>query len=162
MATLYVMIGIPGSGKSTYAKNIPNATVVSSDEIRYELTGDYSNLTKDKQVFSLLEKRILDLLKAGKDAVYDATNINLTKRRKITAKYSDLAKIVYIYMDTSLKTALERNKKRERKVPEDVIRSMYRNLKTPSFAYENFNKLIIVNPSGKEVVNYPKKRVEEE
>ena len=65
-------------------------------------------------------------------------------------------------MDTSLKTALERNKKRERKVPEDVIRNMYRNFKTPSFAYENFNKLIIVNPSGKEVVNYPKKRVEEE
>jgi predicted kinase len=148
------MIGIPGSGKSTYAKNISNATVISSDEIRHELTGDYSNLTKDKQVFPLLEKRILDLLEAGKDAVYDATNINLTKRRKITAKYSDLAKIVYVFMDTPLKVALERNKKRERKVPEDVIKNMYKYLKKPNIVYDNYDKLIIIKPNGKEEVKY--------
>ena len=154
MPILYVMIGIPGSGKSTYAKNIPNTTVVSSDEIRHELTGDYSNLTKDKQVFPLLEKRILDLLKAGKDAVYDATNINLTKRRKITAKYSDLAKIVYIFMDTPLKVALERNRNRERKVPEDVIRNMYKYLKKSNIVYDNYDKLIIIKPNGKEETRY--------
>ena len=65
-------------------------------------------------------------------------------------------------MDTPLKVALERNRNRERKVPEDVIRNMYKYLKTPSFAYENFNKLIIVDYNGKEEVNYPKKKVEEE
>ena len=40
-STLYVMIGVPGAGKSTFArnvlKNINNAMYVSRDSIRYSL-----------------------------------------------------------------------------------------------------------------------------
>ena len=32
--TFYMMVGVPGSGKTTYARQIPNATVLSSDDIR--------------------------------------------------------------------------------------------------------------------------------
>lgn len=38
MATLYVMVGLPGSGKSYWAKSF-NCPIVSSDTIRKELSG---------------------------------------------------------------------------------------------------------------------------
>ena len=34
--TFYMMVGVPCSGKTTYARQIPNATVLSSDDIRAE------------------------------------------------------------------------------------------------------------------------------
>ena len=38
--TFYMMVGVPGSGKTTYARQIPNATVLSSDDIRAEIGAD--------------------------------------------------------------------------------------------------------------------------
>ena len=41
---LYILIGIPGSGKTYYANkflNKTNTVIVSTDEIRKELTGTY-------------------------------------------------------------------------------------------------------------------------
>lgn len=35
-----MMVGVPGSGKTTYARQIPNATVLSSDDIRAEIGAD--------------------------------------------------------------------------------------------------------------------------
>ena len=43
--TFTMMVGLPGSGKSTYAKELAertNAKICSSDAIREELTGDIS------------------------------------------------------------------------------------------------------------------------
>ena len=40
MATLYIMIGIPGAGKTTYAKNsISHAEYIGADALRKELYG---------------------------------------------------------------------------------------------------------------------------
>ena len=61
---LIVMVGLPGSGKSTYAKELIKKgradIILSSDAIREELTGDESNQTVNDKVFKLLYQRMND------------------------------------------------------------------------------------------------------
>lgn len=52
--TFYMMVGVPGSGKTTYAHQIPNATVLSSDDIRAEIGADGGDKKMHKQVFDIL------------------------------------------------------------------------------------------------------------
>ena len=79
-----MMVGLPGSGKSTYAKQLSeetNAVICSSDTIREELYGDENSQDNNDEVFKILHSRIKENLKNGKNVIYDATNIN-SKRRK--------------------------------------------------------------------------------
>lgn len=79
-----MLCGLPGSGKSTYAKKLSQETksiVCSSDAIREELCGDENLQENNEDVFKILHKRIKENLKIGNNVVYDATNINSKRRR---------------------------------------------------------------------------------
>lgn len=82
--TFYMMVGVPGSGKSTYARQIPDATVLSSDDIRAEIGADGGDKKMHKQVFTILHERVKEALSAGNDVVYDATNL-----RQFPSPYGD-------------------------------------------------------------------------
>ena len=73
MQCFYMMVGLPGSGKSWYAENkLPDAVIHSSDTIREELLSDISDQNHQELVFQTLHDRVLSDLRAGKDVVYDA------------------------------------------------------------------------------------------
>ena len=78
-----MVVGLPGSGKSTYIKNHfnENLHVHSSDVIREELSGDVNNQKINAQVFETLHKRVKDDLKNRISCFYDATNISWKKRK---------------------------------------------------------------------------------
>lgn len=60
MNKLYMMIGLPASGKSTIAKELSeseDAVIVSSDEIRKEF-GDINDQSQNTKVFEEVEKRL--------------------------------------------------------------------------------------------------------
>jgi len=80
---LILPVGISGSGKSTWIKSQTdqNTVVVSPDEIRRELTGNISDQTKNNEVFALANKRAADALNAGKNVIFDATNIASRNRK---------------------------------------------------------------------------------
>lgn len=85
MNTLYMMCGLPGSGKSLYAKEISkvkNAKIYSSDELRKEMFGNVSDTKHNSDLFQELHKRIKNELFKGKNVIYDATNLS-HKRRKV-------------------------------------------------------------------------------
>ena len=77
-----MLVGIPGSGKSTYLKklNIQNVIVVSPDDIRREITGSISDQSRNWDVRKITEERINQYLSKGKYVILDATNVN-TKLR---------------------------------------------------------------------------------
>ena len=87
---MFIMLcGLPGSGKSTFAKQIikmaesqdKEAYVVSSDAIREELWGDERIQREPEKVFDLAHKRIMHALRADYDyVVFDATNIKRKNR----------------------------------------------------------------------------------
>lgn len=134
---LYVMVGIPASGKSTYAAKIPNAVIHSSDALREELFGDVNYQGNNPLLFRTLHKRILSDLKEGKNVVYDATNIYSRNRIKFLRelRYNHInAYKVCVWMDINPGICVCNNKYRERNVPEDVIDNMYIHLQVPKMS----------------------------
>lgn len=70
MPTLYMMVGLPGSGKSYFAENaLIGVTVHSSDKIREEILGDITDQSRQELVFQTLHNRVLADLIHGKDTV---------------------------------------------------------------------------------------------
>jgi len=142
---MYMMIGLPASGKSTIAKQISEsegAIIVSSDEIRKEM-GDENDQTNNEKVFKEVEKRLKEYLSQGKDVIFDATNINYKRRRDWLNRFNkfDIEKIA-VLVATTYEECLERNDKRKRRVPEGVIERMYFNFYVPQY-YEGFDDIQI-------------------
>lgn len=77
-----ILIGLPASGKSTYAEKIKNdnTVVLSSDSIRKEIYGNESIQGNPKEIFDTLYSRMRSALSENKDVIVDATNINIRDR----------------------------------------------------------------------------------
>ena len=72
----YMLVGLPGSGKSKIAEEYrERAYICSSDALRKELFGDEADQKHNEEVFAELHKRIKMFLRNGFDTVYDACNI---------------------------------------------------------------------------------------
>ena len=91
MKTLIVLSAMPGSGKSTWAKQYlaehSHTYVVSSDAIRYELTGQSQDFSKQKEVWELFSLRIHEYAQKYDDVtvILDALN-DLNVLREIYVK----------------------------------------------------------------------------
>ena len=140
MNKLYIMIGIPGSGKSTYAKKrFPNAIYVSRDEIRFDLVSENEEyFSKENEVFTKFVNIINSNLKAGKDVVADATHLNPRSRTKLFSHLNidpTKTEIIAVVMRTPLEVCLNRNENRKGTrsyVPPQVIKNMYSSFKEPT------------------------------
>lgn len=149
MTTLYMLIGLPGSGKSFYAKSLSEETgaiIHSSDAIREELLGSEEDQSESPKVFELLHCRVKKDLDDGRDVIYDATNINSKRRRAFLQeliKYD--CKKIAIFIATPYEKCLERNNTRNRKVPEHVIKRMYMSFNVPC-TQEGFDEVRVIYP----------------
>ena len=137
MTKLFMMIGLPASGKSTLAEQIAkseDAEIVSSDNIRKELYGDENIQGDNNKVFRILQERIINGLKNNKNMIYDATNINYKRRMAFLQKIRKLKiEKIAIMVATPYEQCLIRNSQRERQVPEEVIKRMYFNFYVPQY-----------------------------
>lgn len=142
-----MLIGIPGSGKSQEAEFIAkeyDAVIHSSDKLREEIFGDINHQTNNGKLFAELHARIGRDLKAEKNVIYDATNINSKKRMAFLKTLRNVkCEKIGIIMATPYAQCLENNKNRERSIPEEVIKRMYMNFQTPYY-YEGFDLIQIV------------------
>lgn len=124
MNELIMLVGLPASGKSTWAKEYsethPDYIVHSSDKLREEMYGDNYDDADNSKVFEELHRRILEDLKMH-SVIYDATN--LVKKRRVHF-LKGVPKHVYKTCIMFLKTyekCLKDNSKRENSVPDEVI-----------------------------------------
>lgn len=137
MTTIYTLVGLPASGKSTFAQTVENCVVVSSDEIREQLFGSAECQNNPKLVFDTARKRIAEALRNNKNVVFDATNIN-HRARKLALNFE--AYQVAVFFTTSVEECKKRNAQRERQVPESVIDRMADKLIAPTIG-EGFDEI---------------------
>ena len=144
---LYIMCGLPASGKTTKAKEIvaeEGAEYVSSDEIRKELYGDESCQSDNQKVFEHYYKRMNQYLSEGKDVVIDSTNVTLKSRKRIIAECKiNCVKLLYM-IATPIEYCYENDSKRERHVGKEVIDKFWKSFQFPQ-EFEGFDGVNIVN-----------------
>ena len=152
MSKLYIMIGIPASGKDWYIEHHKKDgdVVLSSDAIRAEF-GDVNDQSQNQLVFSTLYKRMRTALYKQKDVWFNATNVTAKNRSyaiKCGKQYN--AEIIGIMMLTPLEQCIENEKLRERKVGVEVMNKFIDRFENPLYT-EGFSKIITVM-EGKEYV----------
>ncbi len=148
---LVMLVGIAGSGKSSYAQYLLQEhtvdIVVSSDALRAELYGDENDQTHNTEVFNEVHKRIRKALKEGKSVCYDATNLSSKRRMNFLKQISDLdIEKCCALMMASFDDCVMRQCSRERKVPEEVIRKQITQFQCP-YWYEGWDDIDIVHTS---------------
>lgn len=157
MATLYVMVGLPASGKSYWAreKAKPYDVIVSSDSIREELYGDASIQDDPGRVFNIMFQRTRAALHAGRTTFYDATNINAKRRinflKSLKKLFPDLH-CICVVVATPIDVCQERNSERERVVPTYVIDRMLRQFEVPCKA-EGWDEILVVHYESKNTLD---------
>src|SRR5919205_1184080 len=84
--SLVVLIGVSGSGKSTFARTHFRPTeVLSSDACRGLVSDDENNQAATTDAFDVLHFIARKRLAAGRLTVVDATNVQVESRRPLVA-----------------------------------------------------------------------------
>ena len=136
MTTLTITVGIPGCGKSTLAEKLKAEgtidVILSSDDIRQELTGDIENQDANAQVFKTLYRRVEGGLAQDLNVLVDATNLKPSYRRHLNEIAAGIRwtpaieRQALLFLDSfDFDLCQARNLARERVVPEFVMRRFH-------------------------------------
>ena len=133
MKNLILTLGIPASGKTTWAKqHVTDASTktkrVNRDDLRMMLDVEQFN-PKNEDFITKVQHKIIDIsLRSGFDVVVDDTNLNAKFRLALHKIADDIGDVIVLEkaFNTPLSTCLERNAKRPegQRVPVDVIINM--------------------------------------
>jgi predicted kinase len=143
-------IGLPGSGKSSWFKR-HNITPLSSDLLRALLFDDPTEQRFQDLIFSNLRSMLRARLIAARPMNYvDATNLTPHERASwIKLAHDYRYEVQAVFFDVPTEVCLERNRKRQRSVPEDVMQRMAAKLRAPTFE-EGFTKITVVKVKKKD------------
>ena len=140
MKTLIILSAMPGSGKSTWANKYkeehPHTLIVSSDQIRYELTGTTQDFSKQKEVWELFSLRIHEYAKRYDDVtvILDAlTDLNVL-REKYVKENPEFDKYVLVLFPRTVEQIRYFNKQRKESsvVPDDQLELLINKWEEPS------------------------------
>jgi predicted kinase len=137
MLTVYFTIGLPASGKSTWAKakvdKSPNAIKrVNKDELRAMLDNSYFSKGNEKFVLNIQDQIIKASLEEGKHVIVDNTHLAPKHEARIRELIKGLAILEVVdFRHVTLETCIKRDLQRFNSVGEKVIRDMYNQFIAP-------------------------------
>lgn len=152
MADLYLMCGVPGSGKSTYLKNnvIENefTVIISRDKIRFSIVKpDEPYFSHEDEVCEKFWTAINEALAANKTVWVDQTSLTPKARKWLLQHIKGYEHANIVWIDEDLETCLKRNELRRGTrayVPRSAIRRMYLQFIKPSLD-EDFDNIYYYN-----------------
>lgn len=151
---VYMLIGAPGCGKSTYRRKLlnehPDAAVVSMDDLRLSWYGSsydeaYIASTKDKKFRAKIDKVYIETLRENDVVILDNTHTAAKARRGwlAPARARDF-RVTAVLFPADLVTIVNRQKTREDKVvPKHVVDNMYGRMSLPMIG--DFDDVIVVD-----------------
>jgi predicted kinase len=131
--TVTMMSGLPGSGKNAWlAANHPDLPVVSLDDVRRDLRIDPAD--DQGEVIQGARERCREFLRSSRSFAFNATNLlRQTRQRWIDLFANYNARIEVVYIEPPLPTILDQNSRRERPVPEKIIRGLADRYEPPTW-----------------------------
>ena len=139
------MVGVPGSGKSTYLNRLA-VNAISSDAVRLLLADDATIQTIHERVFATMRYILRHRIAIGRPVSYlDATHLTVAER----APYVSIARaygcdLEAVFFDVPVEVCQQRNRRRRRVVPEEAIEAMQLKLVPPTVE-EGFSRIIVVS-----------------
>ena len=163
MAKLIVLSGVPGSGKSYFAdafrKEVGNGHVyvVSSDALRYEVTGNQQNMEEDKLVWKLFYGMAhVYAMDKGGICIMDATNSVCKYRVGITEPFKKMYDEIHLVaFDLDRDTVRSQNLNRLFPVKPEVLEMLFDKYEAPNEKdYQFFDSVTIIKDHNiLEVIN---------
>lgn len=136
MPKLLMLRGIPGSGKTTYARDLVEKmgyVRVNKDDLRKMLHNGQHSQSKEEMVLEIRDLIVTHALKEGKNVVVDDTNIHPKHEKQLAQIAFDLSKTKKVsfkvfddFLKTPVEQCIENDLKRFDSVGEQVIRKMHR------------------------------------
>jgi len=153
MPVAIFLIGIPGSGKTTYISNFlkdenrDDWIIISSDDYIQEqsekvgLTYSEGFSMFIKAATKHVEETSLAAAKAGKNIIWDQTNLNVKSRRHRVSIFKTHKKVAVIFpvpMDLQIRLASRPGKS----IPDNVIENMIKTYEEPTVS-EGFDTIVM-------------------
>lgn len=150
-AKIFILIGVPMSGKSTWIKNnYPNTKVISRDNIVLEVHGsnDYNKAFKEvnhKEVDKLLNSRLISASQSNEDVIIDMTNMTSKRRKSTLRHFTNFYKEAIVFPILSDDEYERRNNIRtvteNKSIPLSILKSMMDTYEPPT-KEEGFDDIV--------------------
>lgn len=150
MPTLYVLVGVPGAGKSTWVENqkwTKECAYISTDkhveEYAVSVSKTYNEVFKDYMptAVKLMTNDVIEARKAGKDIIWDQTSTSVKSRKKKFNMLTDYRKIAVVFPTPETNELIKRLASRPGKnIPTHVMRKMIDCFQMPTVE-EGFNEI---------------------
>jgi predicted kinase len=153
MPTVYMMVGVPASGKSTFITNSPemNHLPVASTDKYIEYFANFSGKTYD-EVFSetigiaskYMDAVIGEYVKTEVSFIWDQTNLTAKSRAKKLARVPKHWKKVAVYIALPDEAEHERRlaSRPGKTIPKKILEDMKKQLEVPDLLNENFDRIM--------------------
>jgi predicted kinase len=131
-ARVVMMSGLPGSGKDHWVRShLPDSPVISLDALRSEL--DIDPTDEQGPVLEAARARARELLRQGRDFVWNATNLSRQFRSSLIELFAGYgAHVRIVYLEVPEQTLLAQNRRREAVVPQRAIDRMIDRWEVPT------------------------------
>lgn len=152
MRTLILLSAVPGSGKSTWAKQYKeqheNTFIVSSDDIREELFGSAECFKNEKLVWETFERRLNEHVNDMNDltVIADATHLSNRLRKMYYELTPNFDKHILVIFAIPWEVSLKQNQMRNRVVPLDVMYRLKEEYEEPNEEIKNlYNEIVYID-----------------
>ena len=141
MPKVYVLVGVPGAGKSTWVANqdwAKDCVYVSSDrhvdEYAASVGKTYNDVFKDyaSTAVRMMLDDVVAAREAGKDIIWDQTSVNVKSRKKKFSMLPDYEHIAVVFATPDSEEHARRLDRPGKHIPKEVLDSMIKNFEMPT------------------------------